>query len=179
MKENKLLKSVGGFIATNKVSILYIGGSVLAVAIAIPLYKRIKNLLNFEVEKARTFDYIEDIPVNTSNATITPNQAKIFSNQLVDAMSVSSGTDESAIKSVFEKIKNKDDMNLLYKTFGVRKYSTINTGEASGVFGGVIENTFGYIEYDLAGWLKTELGLFDWRTKRVVNEKLGLIGISI
>lgn len=179
MKENKLLKSVGGFIATNKVSILYIGGGIMAVAIAIPLYKRVKKMLSTDVETARTFDYIGDIPVNTSNATITQNQAQIFSNQLVDAMSVSSGTDKSTIKSIFEKIKNKDDMSLLYKTFGVRKYSTINQGEASGVLWGVMENAFGYVDYDLAGWLKEELGVFDWNTKKIVNEKLSLIGISI
>ena len=179
MKENKLLKSVGGFIAVNKVSILYIGGGILAVAIAIPLYKRAKKIFSTEVETARTFEYIKDIPVNTSNATITPSQAKIFSNQLVDAMSVMSGTDESTIKSIFEKIKNKDDMNLLYKTFGVRKYSTVNTGEASGVLWGIFENAGGYVDYDLAGWLKEELGILDWKTKRIVNDKLGLIGISI
>ena len=179
MKENKLLKSVGGFIAVNKVSILYIGGGILAVAIAIPLYKRAKKIFSTEVETARTFEYIDEIPVNTSNATITPSQAKIFSNQLVDAMSVSSGTDEATIKSIFEKIQNKDDMNLLYKTFGIRKYSTINTGEASGFLWGIFENAVGYIDYDLAGWLKEELGILDWKTKRIVNDKLGLIGISI
>jgi len=179
MKENKLLKSVGGFIAVNKVSILYIGGGILAVAIAIPLYKRAKKIFSTEVETARTFEYIEDIPVNTSNATITTNQAKIFSNQLVDAMSVSGGTDESTIKSIFEKIKNKDDMSLLYKTFGVRKYSIVNTGEASGVLWGILENAGGYVDYDLAGWLKEELGILDWKTKRIVNDKLGLIGVSI
>lgn len=179
MKENKLLKSVGGFIAVNKVSMLYIGGGILAVAIAIPLYKRAKKIFSTEVETARTFEFIDEISVNTSNATITPSQAKVFSNQLVDAMSVSGGTDESTIKSIFKKIKNKDDMNLLYKTFGVRKYSIINTGEASGVLWGIFENAGGYVDYDLAGWLKEELGVLDWRTKKIVNEKLNLIGVEI
>ena len=179
MKENKLLKSVGGFIAVNKVSMLYIGGGILAVAIAIPLYKRAKKIFSTEVETARTFEYIDEIPVNTSNATITPSQAKVFSNQLVTAMSVSSGTDESTIKSIFKKIKNKDDMSLLYKTFGVRKYSTANSGEASGFLWGIIENSFGYIDLDLAGWLKAELGVWDWGTEKIVNEKLNLIGLEI
>lgn len=179
MKENKVLKSVGGFIASNKKSILYIGGGAMVIAIAIPLYKKVKKLVTGETESAREFTYIEDIKVNTSNATITTNQAKIFSNQLVSAMSVSSGTDEDTIQSIFKKIKNKDDMNLLYKTFGVRPYSFVNQGEASGVLFGVLENLGGYSNGDLTDWLKEELGIFDWNTKEIVNEKLGLIGVSI
>ena len=45
--------------------------------------------------------------------------------------------------------ENEDDMKLLYVTFGKRPYSFINTGEASGVLGGIFENAGGYDETDL------------------------------
>jgi hypothetical protein len=102
-----------------------------------------------------------------------------MANQLVDAMSVFSGTDKSGIKRVFEKVKNEDDMKLLYKTFGIRKYSSINSGEASGFLWGIIENLGGYIDLDLIGWLNTELDIFDFNTKKIINEKLKLMGLSL
>jgi hypothetical protein len=174
-----IVSNVGGFIGKNKIALLYIGGAIAVVSIGLPLIKRVRKIFSTEVESAREFSYMEDIKVNQSNATITPSQAKVFSNQLVTAMSISSGTDESTIKSIFEKIKNKDDMSLLYKTFGVRKYSGANSGEASGFLWGIIENAWGYTDLDLAGWLKEELGVLDWRTKKIVNEKLNLIGLEL
>lgn len=174
-----LVSNVGGFIGKNKIALLYIGGAIAVVSIGIPLVKRVRKMFSTETESAREFSYMEDIKVNQSNATITQSQAKIYSNQLVSAMSTSGGTDESTIKSIFKKIKNKDDMSLLYKTFGVRKYSIINQGEASGFLWGILENAGGYTNGDLADWLKEELGVFDWNTIKIVNDKLKLIGVEI
>jgi hypothetical protein len=177
--EKNIVAKTGDFIAKNKMPLLYIGGAIVVVAVAIPIYKKFKAILNPKVEKSKTDDYLNDIVIDLNKTTFTPNQASIMANQLVDAMSVFSGTDKSGIKRVFEKVKNEDDMKLLYKTFGIRKYSSINSGEASGFLWGIIENLGGYIDLDLIGWLNTELDIFDFNTKKIINEKLKLMGLSL
>lgn len=180
MAKDNLIAKTGNFIGENKMPLLYIGGAVLALFIVVPLIKRIRTILDPTEGKATdTETVIKNINVNTSKATITENQARIMANQLVQAMSVTSGTDEKEIQNVFNKLKNEDDVKLLYKTFGSRPYSWVNQGEASGVLFGAFEKLGGFQDMDLVGWLKAELGVFDWRTKRIVNEKLNLMGINL
>tara|TARA_R110001632_G_scaffold7085_2_gene28390 strand:- start:976 stop:1515 length:540 start_codon:yes stop_codon:yes gene_type:complete len=179
MSKGNIVGKTGMFIKNNKTAMLYIGGTIGVVLLASILYKRIKKVLNPTQPQATDKTVVDDIKIDDNKTTISLQQAKSFSNQLVGYFSISSGTDEDGIKSIFEKIKNKDDMNLLYKTFGFRPYSNTNQGEASGALWGLLENAGGYSQLDLLGWLDQELGVFDWRTKKVVNEKLELIGLSI
>ncbi len=180
MRKENIIAKTGNFIKNNKVPMLYIGGAVVGVIILIPLIKRLRGVAKLDSPRALDYDLdSEELEPDLDKSTITPNMASQFANQLVGFMSISSGTDESGIKSVFEKIKNAEDMKLLYKAFGVRKYSNVNTGEASGVLFGIFENLGGYNDWDLVQWLQTELNFLDFNTKKIVNEKLGLIGYSI
>jgi hypothetical protein len=174
-----ILAKTGSYIGKNKVALLYVGGAVVLLFVVPPLVKKLKSILSLEGEKAKDYDFVRGIQVNTSKANINQEQAGIMANQLVNYMSTSGGTDEDGIQSVFNQVQNADDMKALYKAFGIRKYSNVNQGEASGFALGLIENAFGYDDLDLLGWLETELGYFDWNTKKVVNEKLGLMGLSI
>jgi hypothetical protein len=179
MSKPNIVSKTGIFIKNNKTAILYIGGAIGVVLIGSLLYKRLKRVLNPTQPQATDTSVVKDVKVNKSNTTFSEQQAKMFSNQLVGYFSTSGGTDENGIQRIFEQVKNKDDMSLLYKTFGVRPYSWVNQGEASGVLWGLLENAGGYGNLDLLGWLEQELGVFDWKTKRIVNEKLELIGLSI
>lgn len=179
MAKKNLINTAGTFIALNKTPILYIGGAILVVGIGALVYKRIKKVLNPSVPSAKDYSSLNNIKVNTSNTTFSEQQAKQYSNQLVNHFSTSGGTDEKGIRNVFEKVKTKDDMNLLIKAFGVRPYSWLNSGEASGFLYGIPEKVGGFGNLDLVGWLDAELGVFDWKTKRLVNEKLELVGLSI
>ena len=161
-----ILAKAGSYIGKNKVALLYVGGAVMILFVVPPLIKKIRSVLSLEGEKAKDYDFVKGIQVNTSKATINQEQAGIMSNQLVNYMSTSGGTDEDGIQSVFSQIQNGDDMKILYKAFGIRKYSNVNQGEASGLLLGLVENAFGYDD-------------FDWNTKKVVNEKLALMGLSI
>lgn len=177
--EKNIVAKTGDFLAKNKTPILYIGGAIFIIAIAIPIVRRINSVVNPKPQPAKQFDFLKDINVDYSKATITNQQAKIMANQLVDAMSVFSGTDKKAIENIFDKIKNKEDMIALYKAFGKRKYSYINSGEASGFLWGIFENAVGYADLDLVGWLSEELDFLDKKLRLLVNEKLKLIGVSI
>ena len=181
MKKDNVIAKAGNFIGNNKVPLLYIGGAIAVLFIGIPLIKRFKGVLTGDkLASPRAVEYdFDESNVDKNNATITVDQAKTMANQLVGYMSVSSGTDESGIKDVFSRVKNADDMKRLYNAFGSRKYSNVNQGEASGVAFGVLENIGGYNDWDLLQWLEAELGVFDWVTKRKVNEKLDLIGYKI
>jgi hypothetical protein len=174
-----ILAKAGNYIGKNKVALLYVGGAVVLLFAVPPLVRKLRSVLSLEGEKAKEYDFVKEIQVNTSKATINQDQAGIMSNQLVNYMSTSGGTDEDGIQSVFNQIQNEDDMKTLYKAFGIRKYSYVNQGEASGLLFGLLENAGGYDDLDLLGWLEAELGYFDWNTKKVVNEKLALMGLSI
>jgi hypothetical protein len=180
MAKNNIVAKTGNFIEQNKMPLLYIGGAIVALFIIVPVVKRIRGILNPDEGKATdTKAVVKNVSVNKSNATFSENEARIMANQLVGYMSVTTGTDEKGIQSVFEKVKNADDMKLLYVTFGTRPYSYINQGEASGLLFGILEKAGGFAQLDLIGWLEQELGIFDWKTKRIVNEKLNLMGASI
>lgn len=178
--QNKLVKA-GNFLKQNKTPILYVGGAIAVLVVTIPLIKRLRRLAKGKSSSSATFYDInaKELDADVNKATITVLQAKQLANQLVKYMSVSYGTNLSGIRDVFEQIENEDDMKLLYREFGVRKYSTINTGEASGVLFGVIETLFGFRDLDLVGWLDTELDFLDIRTKNAVNEKLQFINFKI
>jgi len=184
MAKSNIISKTGNFIQDNKIPLLYLGGAIIVVIAVIPIIRRLYSILDPSVRGAKDVDSIfKDIKIDMSKTTITEVQAKVMANQLVNYMSVSDGTDEDGIESVFNKIKNEDDMKLLYVTFGKRPYSFVNTGEASGVLGGVFENAGGYDETDLIGWLELELSntwLFgDASLVSLINEKLSLMGLSI
>ena len=76
--------------------------------------------------------------------TITPGDAALFANTLYSAMNTA-GTDEQTIYSTIGRINNKDDMLLVIKTFGMKRYWL---GERALFMGEPL---------NLIGWLRAEL----------------------
>ena len=87
---------------------------------------------------------LKDTVIQKENLTITPSDAALFANTLYGAM-LDIGTDEQAIYSTIDKVKSKDDMLLVIKTFGMKQY----LWGARAAFLGQ--------DYNLIGWLRFEL----------------------
>jgi hypothetical protein len=183
MKENKVSKSVvnlGSFIGKNKIPLLYVGGAIALFYIAFPLLKKIKSSFDIkkEVEAGRggtisDFTYL----IKEGNSNISKAQAKIYAEQLFDAFNQSTGTDEASIKEVFRKI-TPEDFKLVFNEFKRRSYSDFNQGAPSGMI--LLPDSYlGYTNLDLLGWLKKELGIFDFITKSTVNKVINPLGFNI
>lgn len=174
MKTNKFQKTLvntGSFIGNNKVALLYVGAGVLVVALAIPLVKNLYDRFKGRDTKEKK-DIMGKIKVDWNKATITSSQADQMANQLLDAFSVSSGTDNDVVIEVFDKLKNDDDFYALFKAFGYRTYSNVNSGSPTEAVWGVLEDLGGYDDMDLMGWLNTELSWYNIGTKKKVRAKL-------
>jgi hypothetical protein len=88
------------------------------------------------------------LPVEQKNVTLSENDLKTLASQLHAAMD-GLGTDEDTIFEAFNKIKTKDDLHALIRTFGIRD------GE------------------DPRMWLKGELDSDDQAMIRKIFEDLG------
>lgn len=82
--------------------------------------------------------------IKRENLSITPSDAALYANTLYGAMQ-NFGTDEKTIYNTIDKLRSKDDLLLVIKAFGMKKY-----------FVGAREPMFGQ-EYNLIGWLRQEL----------------------
>jgi hypothetical protein len=87
---------------------------------------------------------LKDTVIQKENLTISASDAALFANTLYGAMQ-DFGTDEETIYSTIDKITTKDDMLLVIKAFGMKKY-----------LWGARDPWFGQ-EYNLIGWLRSEL----------------------
>ena len=87
---------------------------------------------------------LNNMVVRRSELTITPGDAALFANTLYSAMNTA-GTDEQTIYSTIGRINNKDDMLLVIKTFGMKRYWL---GERALFMGEPL---------NLIGWLRAEL----------------------
>lgn len=178
-KFNNIVAKSGNFVKTNKVPLLYIGGAIVVVTLAVPLVNRLKKMVKGETPSAQRHEELKKLKVNQQELTISSAQAENLSNLIVKASSSFWGTKKSQLRSVFEAINTPSDMALLYKKFGTRPYSIVNAGEASGVLWGIFENIGGYKDLDLIGWISTELDIFDGDLKEFINSKLALIDLSL
>ena len=88
---------------------------------------------------------MKDTVIDRTNLSISTGDAALFANTLYGAMQ-DFGTDEEIIYSTIDKIQTKDDMLLVIKAFGMKKY-----------LWGARDPWFGQ-EYNLIGWLRSELG---------------------
>lgn len=119
------------------------GIPILAIGIGvIVIKKRLKR--NPDGTSSKVAPSLKDTVIQKNNLTITPSDAALFANTLYGAMQ-DIGTDEETIYSTIEKINTKDDMLLVIKAFGMKKY-----------LWGARDPWFGQ-EYNLIGWLRSEL----------------------
>ena len=93
---------------------------------------------------SRVAPSLKDTVITKENLTITTSDAALFANTLYGAM-LDIGTDEETIFSTMDKVKSKDDMLLVIKTFGMKQY----LWGARAAFLGQ--------DYNLIGWLRFEL----------------------
>lgn len=118
------------------VPILAIGMGVFAIK---KMFKR-----NPDGTSSKVAPSLKDTVIRTANLTISASDAALFANTLYGAMQ-DFGTDEATIYSTIDKIQTKDDMLLVIKAFGMKKY-----------LWGARDPWFGQ-EYNLIGWLRSEL----------------------
>lgn len=117
---------------------------LLGVAMGFYIIKKILFNRNPDGTSSRIAPAIKNTIVNKSNLTISPSDAALFANTLYGAM-LDLGTDEETIYSTIDKIKTKDDMLLVIKTFGMKQYLL---GARAAFLGQ---------DYNLIGWLRFEL----------------------
>ncbi len=136
---------------------IYVGGAFLLWR----LYKTFK-IKKIDVEPAPI-----DTTPNSSNTTITENDARIMASQLLAAMD-RIGTDENTIYKVFERIQTPDDFLMVYNAFGKKYYD--GTGQPWLVWGEERKS-------DLVEWLKNELSPWmDYKTYNLVKAKVESAG---
>jgi len=106
----------------------------------------IKNMLkrNPDGTSSKVAPSLKDTVIDRQNLTINVSDASLFANTLYGAMQ-NFGTDEQVIYSTIDKLQTKDDMLLVIKAFGMKKY-----------LWGARDPWFGQ-ETNLIGWLRSEL----------------------
>ena len=176
-KFGQYLSKTGTFIQNNKKPLLWVGGSIIAVIVAIAVVKRLKGVISGQNVKGS--DY-KDLVVDKTKTTISPEVAHNYAEQLYDAFNYYWGTDLATIKSVFSKI-NSEDFKQIYNAFGQRTYSTINGGKPSGSIIGLDNPTiFGSNpDLDLIGWFNKELGILDFVTKNQIRPIIEGAGFTL
>ena len=107
------LDSSGGFISV---------GLIFFVLFFVFFYKKIIALFSSPSDKIneQKLETIDNIIVGDS-ATLSTSQARIIADSLYNALD-RFNDDEKLVFSNFAKIKNGDDMKMVFKAFGVRSY---------------------------------------------------------
>lgn len=163
-KFGKVIKETGNFIKENPKPILWIGGSIVVVVIAIAAVKSIKNKFSGKGIKGGIFS---EQTIDNTKTTINSQTAKNYAENLFRAFNYSLGTDKSVIESVFSKI-NSEDFKMIYNAFGTRSYSIINGGTSSGKW--LAPDTWvGSEDIDLVSWLNEELDFTDTALKNKIR----------
>lgn len=119
-------------------------GILLGTAGFIVVRKRMKRKRNSDGTKGGDAPDLGDMDINPKNLTISAAMAAVFANNLYGAM-LSWGSDVKLISETIGEINTKDDMLLVIKTFGMRKYLWFGRTQYIGQ------------EYNLIGWLRKEL----------------------
>lgn len=120
------------------------GLPIIGVGIGIYAIKKLLFKRNPDGTSSKVAPSMENTVIRKENLTITPGDAALFANTLYGAMQ-DFGTDEETIYSTIDKIQTKDDMLLVIKAFGMKKY-----------LWGARDHWLGQ-EYNLIGWLRSEL----------------------
>lgn len=120
------------------------GLPALGVGIGIYAIKKLLFKKNPDGTSSKEAPSMKNTVIDKQNLTITVSDAALYANTLYGAMQ-ELGTDEQTIYSTVDKIKSKDDMLLVIKAFGMKRY-----------LWGARDSWFGQA-YNLIGWLRSEL----------------------
>jgi hypothetical protein len=168
--DNKFIAKTGEFIVSNKKPLLYIGGAIGIVVIGYAVVSRLnKGIGTFFSDKSTGATIFTPIKIDVSKATISDELANTYANQLFNAMA-NSGTNNTLIGSIFEKIGKKEDFLKVYNAFGRKSYVGSLVGGSPNRLDKMLGN---YDELDLVEWLDNEIGNSNpmlWATiKKTVN----------
>jgi hypothetical protein len=146
-------------------------GAAAVVIIGIVVYKKVKGIGAGMVTSAETYselsDQLNNVSVNTSKLTITNSDATIIAQNLLNAMD-RWGTDEESILDNLSRVRSKDDLNLIIKTFGIRPKSF------SGLADTFLESHFEGVMKNLAGWLRDELSGSELKAVKAIFDQYGV-----
>nr|WP_321411172.1 hypothetical protein [uncultured Carboxylicivirga sp.] len=137
-----------------------IGVPIVAIGVGVILIKRMFKK-NPDGTSTRIAPSLKDTVIQKENLTITPSDAALFANTLYGAM-LDFGTDEKTIFNTMERIKTKDDMLLVIKTFGMKMYLW---GTRAAFLGQ---------DYNLIGWFRFELSDKDIEKIKVKFDQWGI-----
>nr|WP_319401771.1 hypothetical protein [uncultured Carboxylicivirga sp.] len=137
-----------------------IGVPIVAIGVGVILIKRMFKK-NPDGTSTRVAPSLKDTVIQKENLTITPSDAALFANTLYGAM-LDFGTDEATIFNTMERIKTKDDMLLVIKTFGMKMYLW---GTRAAFLGQ---------DYNLIGWFRFELSDKDIEKIKVKFDQWGI-----
>ena len=124
------------------------GVPIIVGGIGVYAVKKMLSKKNADGTSSSIAPALSATTIDSSKLTISVSDAALFANTLYGAM-LNFGTDEDTIISTIDKIQTKDDMLLVIKTFGMKKYLW---GTRALLLG---QN------YNLIGWLRFELGKRD------------------
>ncbi len=122
-----------------------VGGTALAVGAGYLLIRKLlKGKANSDGTSTKVAPTLKSMRIESSGLSITTSDAALYASTLYTAM-VDFGTEEEIIYSVIDKVKTRNDMLLVIRTFGVKKYLW---GSRAAFIGQNI---------NLVGWLRAEL----------------------
>ena len=163
-KFGKAIKETGNFIKENPKPILWIGGSIAVVVIAIAVVKSFTKKITGKGIKAGVYS---EQTIDNTKTTISVSTAKNYAENLFRAFNYTWGTDKGVIENVFNNI-NSEDFKMIYNAFGTRSYSQLNGGTPSGNW--LAPDTWiGNEDIDLISWLNAELGFGDSALKNKIR----------
>jgi len=175
-KAGNAAKKTGQYVAKNPRTSLYIALGIGAVVLAYVLIKKTTDKVGQIFEGDPNIDdnvviTLGNLSIVSSKLTIGNDQAKIYAQQLLDAMNAKQpfyGTDEKTILEVFKKI-NSEDFKLIFYHFGMKDYNGHNSPPT-----GFWSNLDSYEKRNLVYWLNSELSPSDGQVydlvKKTVNE---------
>jgi hypothetical protein len=121
-----------------------VGLAVIGVGVGVYVIRKAIKKRNPDGTTSKEAPSMKELYVNKKSLTISVSDAGLYANTLYGAMQ-DWGTDESTIFNTINKVQTKDDMLLVIKSFGLKKY---NIGGKNSWFGD---------ELNLIGWLRAEL----------------------
>lgn len=110
-----------------------------------------------------------DAQVDTTNLSITDEDAQKYASQLLSAFNHTTfgfwGTDEETVKAVFSALKTADDFKLVYKVFDLKNYNGYNSPPT-----GITKILDNYEAKDLVYWLQAEISSSDGEVYDIVKQ---------
>jgi len=168
----KGVDKTGDFVKSNPKTALYVVGGLV---VGVVLYKVIKSITSGDILKPDIDNQVDVGNLPTTGASITGQKARVFAQQLLDAMNHKQplwGTDEAIILNVFNKL-TPADFRMVFNAFGNKDYNGHNSPpEGPWAF------LDSYEPRNLVYWLNSELSPRDGEVYRKVKETVIAAGFA-